>query len=78
VILGVRYAIGRPRRDALGGVVVVKFGTSPEVLELGRQWAREANVRPLPSDRRRPNGYYTANHLTGKSDVLDDNASEPR
>jgi len=56
----------------------VKFGTSPEVLELGRQWAREANVRPLPSDRRRPNGYYTANHLTGKSDVLDDNASEPR
>ena len=57
-------------------VVVVKAGTSPEVLELGREWARQANLRPLASDERRPHGYYTANHLTGKSDVADDNATE--
>jgi hypothetical protein len=64
--------------DTYAPAVFLKSGTSPEVIELGRQWAREANVRPLASDERPPCGYYTANHLTGKSDIADDNASERR
>ncbi len=56
--------------------VVIKVGPSDAVLELGREYAQEVNLRELGSHERRPVGYYTANHLTGKSDVRDDNATE--
>jgi hypothetical protein len=49
---------------------------SAAVLALGLEYANEDGVTALPPDRRRPAGFYTANHYTGLSDVPAD-ASEP-
>jgi hypothetical protein len=60
-------------RDAASSI---KPGPSAAVLALGKEYAHLDGVNRLPENRRRPAGYYSANHVTGLHDLPAD-ASEP-